>query len=372
MTDPTQAVRRSPLRLLPRVYRVRDDEGRPVTASVSDALRQYAHSLNFIADRRRTLHALFEFSHWAMAIPTLIFSVKYVTRETMAFYFATFLVLANFTNTIWYHRYCSHRAFRFRSKWIPRLILWFNPMGYREEVYALVHHVHHLHADSDRDPNGPRLGWLGNYIASYFEVDTDVTEAEYERIKGRLDHLHMPFSSYASFRRWACVEWIPHYLARWLFATVFWAALWYAIGGMPWLMAWFAVQFCWHAVVRDFNFRGHGTPDRPKQVDGWDLDRSSLALNQRFYGYLAGEWHNNHHARPGSANCAFLPGQIDIPFLVIGAMKAVGLVTHYNNHCEQFLERHFGAERDSRRPAAAAGEETAVAIAGAGNDDAAR
>lgn len=339
MTDPV--THRSPLRLLPRVYAVRDEQGRPVIASVRDALRQYAHSLNFVADRRRTLHALFEFSHWLMAIPTVIFFYRYTSVETMLFFFAVFLVLANFTNTIWYHRYCSHRSFRFSSPWLPRLILWLNPLGYREEVYALVHHVHHLHADGDQDPNGPRLGWLGNYIASYFEVDTDVTETEYERIKGRLLHLNMPFSSYQSFRRWACVESIPHYLARWIFASLLWAGAWYAIGGLPWLFAWLAVQFCWHAVVRDFNFRGHGTQENVGQVDGWDLDRSSFALNQRFYGYLAGEWHNNHHARPGSANCAFLRGQFDIPFLLIRAMKKLRLVSSYNDHRAQFLAK-FG------------------------------
>jgi stearoyl-CoA desaturase (delta-9 desaturase) len=309
---------------------------------VGDALRQYNRSLNFVADRRRTLHALFEFSHWLMLVPTVLYFAFYLSWATLAFYFSVFLVLSNFTNTVWYHRYCSHRSFRFSSRWYPRLILWLNPLGYREEVYALVHYVHHMHADGEKDPNGPRLGWLGNYVASYFEIDTNVTPEEYERIKGRLAHLHMPFSSHTSFQRWACVESVPHYLARWAFASVFWCGLWYAVGGLAWVMAWFAVQFCWHAVVRDFNFRGHGKEERPRQVDGWDMDRSSYALNQRFYGYLAGEWHNNHHARPGSANCAFLPGQVDVPFLLIRLMCSLRIVASYNDHRAHFL-RTYGA-----------------------------
>ncbi|MBB3228869.1 stearoyl-CoA desaturase (delta-9 desaturase) [Luteibacter sp. Sphag1AF] len=336
------------LRLLPRAYSLRDAEGKRKRVTVREALRQYGQSLNFLADRRRTLHAAFEFSHFLMVIPTIIFFAYYVSVSTMVLYFVIFSVLANVANTIWYHRYCSHRAFQFSHPIIPKLCLWFNPLGYREEVYALVHHVHHTKADEDEDPNGPQLSWLGNYAASYFEIDTDITPAQYEHVKARLAHVGMPFSSYESFQRWACVESIPHYLGRWAFATVFWAGVFYAMGGMPTLMAWFAVQFCWHAIVRDFNFRGHGTPEKPKQVDGWDMDRRTLALNQRFYGYLAGEWHNNHHAFRASANTAFMRGQVDIPFQMIRLLKGVGIVSKYHDHRKEFAARFLNGEKVGR------------------------
>ncbi|GGA81783.1 hypothetical protein GCM10011521_20160 [Arenimonas soli] len=337
------------IKLLPRAYAVRDANGRRRAVSVRDALRQYGRSLNFLADRRRTLHALFEASHLLMLVPTVVFFVYFANLATMLFFFAVFLFLANVTNTVWYHRYCSHRAFRFVSPLLPRICLWLNPLGYREEVYALVHHVHHSNADEENDPNGPQLGWLGNYIASYFEIDTDISEAQYERIKARLKHIGMPFSSYASFRRWGCVESIPHYLARWTLATVLWAALWYALGGLPLLMAWFAVQFCWHGAVRDFNFRGHGSIEAPGQVDGVDFDRSSFARNQRFYGLLAGEWHNNHHAFRASANSGFLPGQLDVPFQFIRLLKKCRLVSHYHDHRQQFMDR-YADEMQRHRP----------------------
>lgn len=327
------------LRLLPRTYSLRDENGNRKRVTVREALIQYVHSLNFIADRRRTLHALFEFSHLLMIVPTVVFFALYISVKTMLVFFAIFLFLANVSNTVWYHRYCSHRAFQFAHPVIPKIILWLNPLGYREEVYALVHHIHHTRADTHDDPNGPQLGWLGNYIASYFEIDTDVTPDQFDRIKARLAHIGMPFSTYESFRRWGCVESIAHYLARWAFATSLWLAFWYVVGGTPLLMTWLAVQFCWHAAVRDFNFRGHGTSEKPGQVDGWDFDRKTLAVNQRFYGFLAGEWHNNHHAFRASANTAFMPGQLDVPFQIIRAMKAVGLVTRYHNHKCHFLER---------------------------------
>lgn len=338
------------LRLLPRAYSLRDEKGSARAVTLGDALRQYGRSVNFVGDKRRTLHALFEGTHLLMAVPTVWFFVDYASVETMLLFFGIFLFLSNFVNTVWYHRYCSHRAFQFRSLWLPRLLLWLNPLGYREEVYALVHHVHHSHPDEDIDPNGPRLGWLGNYIASYFEIDTEVTEEQYRQIKSRIAHVGMPFASYESFRRWGCVELVPHYLARWACASLLWIAVWYALGGVPFVMAWFAVQFCWHAAVRDFNFHGHGTTEKPGQVDGWDLDRSTLARNLRFYGFLAGEWHNNHHAFRASANTAFLPGQVDVPFQIIRLMRACGLVVRYHDHRSEFLRRH-GARLPGAREA---------------------
>lgn len=336
------------IRLLPRKYVVSDADGNPRRVTVRDALRQYVHSLNFFEDRRRLLHAAFEFSHLLMVVPTIAFFTLYLSWWTLAAYSGMFFVLANFHNTIWYHRYCSHRAFSFAYPLIPKLCLWFNPLGYREEVYALVHHVHHTKADSDEDPNGPRLGWLGNYTASYFQIDTDISIDAFEQLKSRLSHIGMPFSTYESFRRWGCVEYIPHYLARWIFATSFWCSVFYLVGGLPLLAAWFAVQFSWHAIVRDFNFRGHGTHEKPSQVDGWDFDRKSLALNQRFYGYLAGEWHNNHHAFRASANTAFLRGQLDIPFLIIRIMKRIRLVSSYHDHSLQFRARYLEGPREHR------------------------
>lgn len=340
-------------RLLPRAYSLRDADGNRKPVSITEALRQYWRSLNFLADRRRTLHALFELGHFLMAIPTIIFFARYVSVSTMVAYFAMFMFLANVANTIWYHRYVSHRAFQFAHPVIPKIILWLNPLGYREEVYALVHHIHHTKSDTDDDPNGPQLSWLGNYAASYFEIDTDMSRAQYEHLKARLAHVGMRFSSYESFQRWACVESIPHYLTRWLFATVLWVTVFYATGGMPLLMAWLAVQFCWHAVVRDFNFRGHAKDGESSQIDGWEFDRRSHALNQRFYGYLAGEWHNNHHAFRASANTAFRPGQVDLPFQMIRFMAKLGIVSSYLDHRRQFNERFADDIANAKRGSAA-------------------
>jgi sn-1 stearoyl-lipid 9-desaturase len=331
------------IRLLPKVYCRWAAPGRRRIPTAIDGVRQTLHSMNFVADRRRALHALFESTHYLMIAPTVVFFVRYVTWSNIVMYVVMLSALTNLANTIWYHRYCSHRAFRFSHPIWPRLCLWLNPLGFREEIYALIHHVHHDRADQPDDPHGRQIGWVANYVETSFEVDTNVSEREFARIKARLEHVGMPFSSLESFRRWGCVEWIPHYLARWTFASAFWISVWYSVGGVDFVLAWLAAMFSYHALLRDFDFRGHGSASDPKQVDGWDFDRQSYALNQRFYGWLVGEWHNNHHAFRVSANTAFLPGQFDVPFLVIKVLHRLGVVSRYNDHRAQF-ERRYAAE----------------------------
>lgn len=329
------------IRVLPRTYSIRDDAGNSRTPTFREVARQFVHSINFVKDRKQVLRALFETYHFATFVAIIVFLTSFITLETMFAYLVCVILLGNIINTIWYHRYCSHQAFSFSSPIFPKLFLWFNPIGFREEIYALLHHIHHNIADEDDDPYGPHLGPFGSYVASgEFEIDTNVSHGEYERIKKRLSHIGITVASLRSFQRWRSVEWVPHYLARWAFSTIFWASIAYFLGGTPMLMAWFAAIFTFTFLMRDFNFRGHSRREAPKQVNGWDLDRRSLALNQRFYGYIASEWHNNHHCFRASANLGFLPGQFDLAFLLIKSMHKIGIVSRFNDHKRLFERRY--------------------------------
>ena len=340
------------VRLLPRTYSIRDADGNRRAPTLAEVGRQLLHSVNFVRDRRQTLRAVFELFHAATFLAFGVFIFRFLSISTFLVYCLSVVFLATFINTIWYHRYCSHRAFRFRHPAWAKIFLWLNPIGFREEIYALLHHIHHAIEDEDHDPYGPHLGAFGSYVAlGEFEIDSNVTPKEYERITGILAHTGVPFASLRSFRRWRSVEWIPHYLARWTFATLAWASLAYLVGGVPFLTAWFAAVFTYTFLMRDFNYRGHSRPDEPGHVDGWDFDRRSQALNQRFYGYVAGEWHNNHHSFSASANCAFQAGQLDLPFVMIKAMHKMRIVERFNDQQPQFERMFMGVGKPiAKRP----------------------
>jgi stearoyl-CoA desaturase (delta-9 desaturase) len=329
------------------MYSVRDASGHPRTPTLREVSGEFIHSINFVRDRRQALRALFETFHATTFVAGIVFFVGFATLATLACYLIFVVLLANIVNTVWYHRYCSHHAFAFSHRLYTKLFLWLNPIGFREEIYALLHHVHHNIADEDDDPYGPHLGAFGSYVAAgEFEIETDIAAEEYERIKKVVAHVGFPFASFRSFRRWRSVEWIPHYLARWAFATAFWAELVYLAGGVPLTMAWFAAIFTFTFLMRDFNYRGHYRGETPKHAERWNPDCSTRALNQRFYGYIASEWHNNHHSFRTSANCGFLPGQPDLAFALIKAMHKLGIVSRFSNH-QALFERKFKVARRS-------------------------
>ena len=72
-----------------------------------------------------------------------------------------------------------------------------------------------------------------------------------------------------------------------------------------------------------------------------------VPVNQVFYGFIAGEWHENHHAHPRLARSGFSWWQLDVPFILIWLMKAFGFITECNAPEEP-------ATRKALRPAASA------------------
>jgi len=227
-------------------------------------------------------------------------------------------------NTVWYHRYCTHRAFEFRSIWLARVFLWTNPVCFREEGYVIPHRIHHSRTDEAADPYGPHLGWLGSYLAteSQQKLNRQISRTEYDRLAKSLEHIGFPLGSYEQFQRLGSVEPIWHWLARMAMANLLWAWLGFAVAGWRGVLTWLAGVFLYSFLVRDFNYRGHGGY-LGGHVPG-------LPLNQVFYGVIAGEWHENHHAYPRSAKAGLAWWQIDIPFLLIKGLCLCGAVARYN------------------------------------------
>jgi hypothetical protein len=49
--------------------------------------------------------------------------------------------------------------------WVRQIFLWTNPLFFREESYALPHHVHHAQTEGPGDPYGPHPGRLASFVA---------------------------------------------------------------------------------------------------------------------------------------------------------------------------------------------------------------
>ncbi len=109
----------------------------------------------------------------------------------------------------------------------------------------------------------------------------------------------------------------------WMFQQLPWAILFFAVGGMPWLIwgvcARIAVCVTGHWLV------GHYAHREGSQtwviggacVQGYDVKLAGLIS-------MGESWHNNHHAFPGSAKLGLEPGQIDLGWMLLVAFQRIG------------------------------------------------
>jgi sn-1 stearoyl-lipid 9-desaturase len=320
------------------VYGCSKSDGIPYCPSLHEVLSEWIDAVNFVQNPTRKLAALSFAFHFATLWIFCLYCCFYANWKTFAFLVVSVYFLATIYNTMWYHRYCSHSSFEFESPAWSRLLLWTNPFFYREESYAIAHRIHHQCTDKVGDPYGPHLGWLGSYLAieSIQKVNPALTESEFDMLKKGLSHVGLHTNTYEGFQQTTSVEKLPAFLVRSLFEQLFWGAVIFAAGGPAYLMTWYGAIFVTFFLILSFNWHGHGGRVPRNKEAGWEFDNRSLALNQRFYGYLASEWHDNHHRYPMSANNGFLPGQWDFAFKIIQLLHKMGVVSRYSDATERF------------------------------------
>ena len=321
ISEPSRAPRRGGLIVEP-TYGYGDLAPRKPT--LREVFVELFDAINFLKDRTRLLPAAHLAHHLATFGIFILFFAHYFSFARVGIVMGIAAFLVTIYNTVWYHRYCTHRAYRFRSLWPARLLLWTNPVGFREESYVIPHHVHHSNSDKPGDPYGPHLGWLGSYLAAKSQQKTnrDITCSDYERLARSLQHIGFAQNSYEKFRRTGSVENVWHYGARVMVATLLWCSLGYVVAGWPGVMAWLAGVFQCNFFMRDFNYRGHG---------GVFFNASEgRPANQLFYGLFGSEWHDNHHEHPRSARAGLAWWQLDTSYWIIKAMGACGLVERIN------------------------------------------
>lgn len=110
---------------------------------------------------------------------------------------------------------------------------------------------------------------------------------------------------------------------RWMAQQLPWAMLFFAIGGMPWLVwgvfARVTVGVTGHWLVGHFAHREGGQTwiVEGACVQGFDVKVAGLIS-------MGESWHNNHHAYPGSAKLGLEPGQVDLGWLLLRGFERLG------------------------------------------------
>lgn len=313
-----------------------------IVPSKRQMLKEAFSRINVFKSKKNWLAFFGWFVILAMVPFFYFFVTRYFSWPLLGITIVYAMIIMGTHGTIWFHRYCTHKAYKFSGRiWrfiTQNLVIKTLP----EEVYVVSHHVHHAKSDQPGDPYNSKAGLLYCMLAdvNHQGINKDLSEADYQKASNFLGHTGVQRNSFQQYKKWGTIATPFYTIAIWLLNWAFWYTIFYLIGGHALACALFSGAMLWFVLVRAFNYTGHGG-GHEKHVDGLDFDRSNLAINQTRPGMFTGEWHNNHHLYPGSARAGFLPNQLDLAWVYIYCMHKIGVVSSYHDSKKEFLKRYF-------------------------------
>lgn len=319
-----------------------DSNGQLIVPSNKQLLNELFSRINIFKSRKNWISAIGWF--WVACIFPLfvLFIFKYLTWQLFIVFFVYTMIVMSTHATVWYHRYCTHKAFTFSHPiWrfiTQNLVIKMIP----EEIYVVSHHVHHSKSDLPGDPYNSTGGLWYCMLAdtNHQGVNKELSEADYTKASAFLRHTGIKINSYEQYKKWGSIANPAYIIGIWILNWSFWYAMFYWLGGHALACTMFSGAMVWVVGVRAFNYTGHGS-GKEKHIDGVDFDRSNLSINQMRPGLFAGEWHNNHHLFPASARAGFLPYQLDLAWCYIYALYKLGGVKSYHDSKKQFYKQYI-------------------------------
>ena len=254
-----------------------------------------------------------------IALHLACFGVLFVSFSWYAVLFAVALYFARmFAITAFYHRYFSHRTFK-ASRSVQFLMAFIGcTAGQRGPIWWAGHHrQHHITSDTEKDPHSPKQGFLNSHTLWFLR------KVNFATPKKHVNDL-MRYPEIVWLDRF---DWVPFialaamcYITGWLLSIYVPEA---NISGAQFLFWGFFVStiILYHGTYT-INSLAHRFGSRRYEIADDSRNNFLLALIT-----LGEGWHNNHHRYPGSTKQGFFWWEIDISYLLIRAMAAIGLVS---------------------------------------------
>lgn len=197
--------------------------------------------------------------------------------------------------TITFHRYLTHRSFRFKWKWMEKLFLLFGSLAGTGSAigWVAVHKSHHAHSDTEKDPHGPMTGWR-NFFNDY---DDDV---DYRSVK------HLLRDPYLR---------TLHKYGLWILLMFY--SLLFTIGGLQ-AVVFFGLlpQMFTIIISASCNYFAHLYGYQSYETG--DDSRNTWWLAVPTWG---DSWHNNHHAKPNLYSFRHKWWEFDISGSIISLVR---------------------------------------------------
>ena len=338
-------------------YKWTTEDGEFYKPTVKELFSEFFYRINIFNDKRNWFPFMAWF--WVLCLSPFFFLLlfKYFNIGLVLVGAVYGMVIMGSHGTMWYHRYSTHNAFVFKNnfwKFISQhLVIKVIP----EELYVVSHHIHHEKSDMPGDPYNAFGGFLYCFLAdtNHQLINRNLSEQDYKIACKSLEHTGVRINTYEEYQKYGTIMNPWYIMISWVLNWSFWGLVFYAIGewigvtggGFALVCAMFAGTFVWSIGIRTFNYEGHGKGKGKKAWGDSDLNRRDYSINQLWPGYVAGEWHNNHHLYPTSARSGFLGYQMDLPWLYVKFLHAIGGIESYRDNKKQFIDNYYAPYKEN-------------------------
>ena len=221
-----------------------------------------------------------------------------------------------FAITGFYHRYFSHKTFK-THPWVETVFAFIGASSSQRGAlwWAAHHRKHHRHSDTEEDLHSPRHGFWQSHMAWFLRHEAFATD----------------YTVIQDFAKRPALRWLNRFD---IVAPFTLAVLLFSLGTLleryapglgttgPQLLVWgfvLSTVLLFHVTV-SINSIAHVWGRR--RYDTGDDSRNNALLALLTFGE---GWHNNHHHYPNSARQGFFWWEIDLTYLALRTMQALGL-----------------------------------------------
>jgi fatty-acid desaturase len=227
---------------------------------------------------------------------------------------------------IGYHRLLTHRAFTC-PKWVERTLSVLGCCcGQDSPAYwVAIHRRHHHHTDDASDPHSPMHGFFWGHVG-WLVIKSDDLDRHPLMDRYARDIKRDPFQAWlVKSDNWifiAIASWLLFFVGGFSFAALTGSSLPDAFQFGSSVLIWGAIvrtvlllHFTWlvNSAAHMWGYRNYQTPDDSRN-NIW------VAILSNGEG-----WHNNHHADPNSARHGHKWWELDVSWLTIRLLMALGL-----------------------------------------------
>lgn len=230
------------------------------------------------------------------------------------------------------HRYFAHRSYRTSRTFQLLLAVWGSATGQKGMLWwADTHRQHHRHTDTPADAHSPvHHGLFHAHVAWLWQPEN--LDAAPDRVQ--------------DLRAFPEIVWLDRHWDLCPLAVLVLAS---ALGGVE-ALVWAALlpyalslNTTWMTnSVTHFRERpglgGTGLGGTALRWRRFATDDSTNNAPWLSVLMMGSNWHNNHHRYPNAARAGFYPGELDLSYLVLRAMAALGLIWDLRPVPEAVLE----------------------------------